>query len=130
MRRLKNLPSQLVNGVKGLMMEHESNQNCARWLMIVAATFCLVAVCELPYGFYRLLRWITCGAAVAAAFQLYSSRRYNMVWIAGAVGLIFNPISPFFFPRNAWRIIDAGAAVSFFVFFFATRKRPVGGTVS
>jgi len=31
------------------------------WVLLAAAVFSFVGMADLPYGFYRLLRWVACG---------------------------------------------------------------------
>lgn len=109
------------------MSESESNLNVPRWLMLFAAVSCIIAIGDLPYGFYRLLRWIACGVAIASGFHFYSSKQFTMVWIAGIIALIFNPLFPFFFSKDVWRVLDAGAGISFIIFFVAARKIKTDG---
>ena len=98
-----------------------SSQILPRWVLIGAAVLCFVAIADLPYGFYRLVRWVACGVAIASAVQLYRNGRIGWVWTMGVVALVFNPIFPFYFPRSAWMIFDAGAGACFFTVFWQTR---------
>lgn len=86
-----------------------------QWLLFVVALFCFIAIADLPYGFYILLRWVVFGVAIAASLHMQVNRRINWIWILGIVALIFNPFIPFHFPKNIWRFLDAVAGVSFFV---------------
>lgn len=98
-----------------------SNQFLPRWVLICAAVLCFVAMTDLPYGFYRLVRWVACGVAIASAIQMHGNKRIGWVWIFGIVALIFNPLFPFYFPKNTWVIFDAGAGACFLTAFWQTR---------
>ena len=50
----------------------------AVWL--VPAAMLLVALADLPYGFYTLLRLVVCGAAVLLAFHEYDLRGDASGW--------------------------------------------------
>lgn len=97
------------------------SQFLPRWVLISAALFCFVAIADLPYGFYRLVRWIACGVAVASAIQMHGAKRTGWVWSFGVVALVFNPLFPFNFPRNTWVFFDAGAGSCFLTLFWQTR---------
>ncbi|MGD9419264.1 MAG: DUF6804 family protein [Verrucomicrobiales bacterium] len=92
------------------------------WVLIAAAVFSFVAIADLPYGFYRLLRWVACGVAIASAVQLHINRHSGWVWALGIVALIFNPLIPFHFSKDTWRILDFGAGALFVVTLWITRQ--------
>lgn len=83
---------------------------------LVAGIFCGIAIFNLPYGFYMLLRCVSSGAAI---YLLLTARQRIQDWQVFAlivVILVFNPIFKVHLGRDMWRIIDAVAAV----FYFAT----------
>lgn len=92
------------------------------WVLVAAAVISFVAIADLPYGFYRLLRWITCGVAIASAVQLHHNRHTGWVWALGIVALIFNPLIPFHFAKDTWRVFDFFAGALFFVTLWITRQ--------
>jgi hypothetical protein len=100
----------------------ENKQILPHWVLIAVSLFCFIAVVELPYGFYKLLRWVVCGVAIASAVQLHLNHHMGWVWALGIVALIFNPLIPFYFPRDVWRVIDAAAGASFLVTLWISRK--------
>lgn len=99
-----------------------SRQFLPSWVLICAAALCFVAIADLPYGFYRLIRWVACGTAIASAIQAHVNRRADWVWALGIIALIFNPLIPFYFPKIAWRIFDVAAGACFLTFFWQTRS--------
>lgn len=91
-------------------------------VLVAAAIFSFVAIAELLYGIYRLLRWVDCSVAIAAAIQLHINRHSGWVWALGIVALIFNPLIPFHFPKDIWRIFDFGAGALFVVTLWILRR--------
>ena len=88
------------------------------WLLACVAAFCFAAIGDIPYEYYRLLRWTVCAVAISAALQFYLNRsfsRLGWIWVLGVAALIFNPVTPFHFPRETWRIIDAATGLLFLV---------------
>ena len=68
-----------------------------------------------PYDYYRILRWVTCAAAVCTACEAYIWRRHWAVWVFGLIALVFNPLIPFHLSRSIWQVLDTGGAVVFLV---------------
>jgi hypothetical protein len=89
--------------------------------VIVAVMLC-VALAPLAYGYYQVLRWVTCGVAVFIAVMAY---RWGKVWAMGVFGLIavlFNPIWPIHLTKNIWMPIDLMCAALFVTGVFVLRK--------
>jgi hypothetical protein len=76
-----------------------------------SAAFCFIAVFDLPYGFYLLLRWVVCGVAVAGAFEFYAVKKFGWVWGLGVLAVLFNPILKVHFEKEIWRVIDSLAGI-------------------
>ncbi len=85
---------------------------------VIAAAFLVGTLGDWPYGYYMLLRWVTCGAAVAVAVYGHGWRRVGWVWLFGFVALLFNPVVPVHLSRETWQPIDMAAAAAFAVAVF------------
>jgi len=94
-----------------------------RWVLIGAAGFAFIAIVDLPYGYYRLLRWVTCCVAIASAIQLHRSCRIGWVWALSGLAVLFNPLIPFHFGRGTWMIFDGAAGCLFLAVFYLARKQ-------
>ena len=93
------------------------------WLAIIAGAMLLIGIFPLPYGYFQLLRWITCGIAI---FLVYIAYRYKKVWVAvifGVIAILFNPIFIIHFEKNVWQWIDAICAAVFITSIFLLRER-------
>lgn len=82
---------------------------------IVAAVILLGALGDWPYGYYKLLRWITCGAAVWVAFLAYGWEKKWATVIFAIVAVLFNPLLPIHMSKEIWQPIDFACAVLFVV---------------
>lgn len=80
-----------------------------------------------PYGYYTLLRWVTCATAVIFAFHGHAGGKMWALWTFGFVALLFNPIAPVYLSREAWRPIDLITAVLFAVGTFTLPPPPRRG---
>lgn len=85
------------------------NKWLPRWVVLVAAILAFLAIADLPYGFYRLLRWVVFLVALATAFRLRDSPGW--MWGMGVVAVVFNPILPLHFDKAVWRVLDGGAGM-------------------
>lgn len=92
------------------------------WVLIGAAALAFVAVVDLPYGYYRFLRWSTCAVAVGSAIQLHRTGRQGWAWALGAVAALFNPFVPVHFEKDTWRVLDAGAGIVLLAVLYLARK--------
>lgn len=100
----------------------KGNQIIPNWVLLATAALAFVAIADLPYGYYRFLRWIVCAVAIASAIQLHKEQRQGLAWVLGAVALLFNPLVPVHFEKATWRIFDGAAGVAFLIVFYFSRK--------
>lgn len=96
---------------------------------IVSATMLLMALLDMPYSYYTLLRIVvTISAGVHCWFVLTredAGKISNRLHVAvfSAIGILFNPIIPIYLDREVWQIIDVAVAVLFvFAAVFVYRK--------
>ena len=75
----------------------------------------LGAVARWPYGYYQILRWATCAAAVYVAYNAYQWRKLWAVYLFGVVAVLFNPLAPIHLSRGTWQVVDPAAALAFLV---------------
>ena len=73
---------------------------------LVAMIMLFVAVADLQYGYYQILRWVVCGAAAYIAYIAYNWRKVWATWVFGFVALLFNPIIPVHLTKEIWQPID------------------------
>jgi len=80
---------------------------------LVAAIMLFVAIAELPYGYYQILRWVVCGVAIYIAYMAYRWRKVWATWVFGFVAALFNPIIPVHLTKEIWQPIDVICAILF-----------------
>ena len=76
------------------------------------------AIVEWPYGYYILLRWITCITSILVAFQAFEK---NIDWVKVVfivIAILFNPLAPIYLSRSTWIPLDIITAI---LFIFAIR---------
>lgn len=83
------------------------------WVILLTAVLCFAAIADLPYNYYRFLRWAVCAVAIVSAIQMHRFNRQGWVWILGTVAILFNPLVPISFEKTTWQIIDGSTGVVF-----------------
>ena len=74
---------------------------------LVAAAMLLVALGDLPYGYYTLLRFVVCCVATYGAFRAYEAGAEAWVGMLGGTALLFNPVLSVYLARETWAVVDA-----------------------
>jgi len=73
------------------------------------------AIAEWPYGYYTILRWITCRTSILVVLQAFEK---NINWakvIFIIIAILFNPLVPIYLSRSTWIPLDIITAI-FFIF--------------
>lgn len=80
---------------------------------LITAAMLFAALAEWPYGYYQVLRWVTCAAAVFVAFVAYDWQKLWATWLFGFIAFLFNPLIPIHLSRELWQPIDLICALLF-----------------
>ncbi len=73
---------------------------------LVAALMLFVAIADLPYGYYQMLRWAVSGVSVYIAYMAYRWGKVWATWVFGFVAALFNPLFPVHLTKDIWQPID------------------------
>ena len=80
---------------------------------LMAATLLFGALGRWPYGYYTLLRIISCAAAAFTVFCFWGTRHSWATWAFGIIAILFNPLIPIHLSREIWQPLDVVAACAF-----------------
>lgn len=87
-----------------------------------------------PYGYYVLLRWVSCAVFAYLACQASASKEREWVWVLGVAAAIYNPIVPVHLTREIWSVVNvvtiAMAVASIFVIKPVEVKQSAGQPVT
>jgi len=85
-----------------------------RIFLIIISIFLLLAMADMPMGFYTLLRILVfIGSIVVMAQEYQNGLNFWMIAFI-LIGIIFNPLIPVYLhDKDTWMIIDLIAAVIF-----------------
>lgn len=91
----------------------------------VPAIMLLVALGDMPYGFYSLLRWVACAAFLCLAYQEHQLRGETSAWLImfAILALLFNPVLPVHLTHEAWAPVDAGSAIALVIHYLVRERR-------
>ncbi len=78
---------------------------------IISAILLFWALDKHPYGYYNILRIMVCGTSAFCAYLFSEIENKAMVWIAGIIAILFNPIIPVHLSKEIWGPIDVIAGV-------------------
>ena len=80
-------------------------------VIYIIAGMLFIGAAPLPYGYYTLLRLITCGFFIWAAIINHQNQGKVLPWIFGFLALLFNPIIKIHLPKEFWVVIDISTAI-------------------
>ena len=72
-----------------------------------------LALLDMPYGYYQLLRLVVFICAGWLAWKSVERNRPGGMIVFGLVTLTFNPVFPLHFPRETWAILNIATALVF-----------------
>ena len=99
------------------------NHKLIRVIGLVPTVMLVVAVFDLPYGYYTFLRLVvTVAALLIAWFEWANARRALWLVLMGLIALLFNPIVPVYLTREIWFFIDLAVAAIFMVYVIVTHR--------
>ena len=84
-----------------------------KYFVILSILMLFGAVAEWPYGYYTILRWITCITSILVVLQAFEK---NINWakvIFIIIAILFNPLAPIYLSRSFWIPLDIITAVLF-----------------
>ena len=94
------------------------------WLKLLDIALALGALAPIPYyAYFQLMNWVVVGAALMTAWQAYKLGKLFPAWLFVLVAVVFNPLAPFYFSADVWRIADVVVAALFLVSFFLIRPK-------
>ncbi len=87
-------------------------------MQLVAVIMLLIAVSDLPYDYYTILRFVVCPVSAYGAFLAKSRKKPFWLWSLGICAIIFNPIAKIHFERETWFLLNLLAALLILVSVF------------
>lgn len=95
-------------------------KNCLIILYVIVATLLLVCLCNMPYGYYNLVRFVTMAASIYFAYKEFTEGSKEIGFVFVALALLFQPFFKIVLGRTIWNVVDVVVAV--FLVFMAIKK--------
>lgn len=83
-------------------------------IRVINIALLAVAFTELPYGYYQFVRLVIFVSAVIFAYQAFTFKQKQWVFIWMMLGLLYNPIFPVHLNKEIWLFLN-GVAISIFL---------------
>lgn len=86
-------------------MSSEGSSHYALWLIPMAALG--VALAEMPYGYYQLLRVLIFCVSCFLAYRSHEAHQQAWTWIFVGLAITYNPIIKLHLGAQVWPIVNA-----------------------
>ena len=84
-----------------------------RLLKLFTSVMLFLAIFQLPYGYYNLLRLVVTISSGISSFNAYEDEKVGVAIIFAIICLLFNPIFPIYLDKNMWIPIDILVSIFF-----------------
>jgi hypothetical protein len=73
-----------------------------------------IGLLPMPYTYYTLSRLVVCVCAIYFALNFFRNKKINLVWLFGAVAVLYNPINQVRLgEQSLWMIANIITAIIF-----------------
>jgi len=104
--------------------EHTGMTKANKTPIVISILLLLLAVVpDWPYGYYILLRFVVCGTSFYLLSVSYQNKKIGWSYTCGGIGILFNPIIRFHFPREFWSLVDLIVVLVFAVYIYKQSSR-------
>ena len=91
-------------------------------LKSIPVALLLIALINLPYGYYILLRWIISPIFIYLAIFNHKSKEEAWTWIFAVMGGLYNPILSVHLGRDVWRVANI-ITIGLIIYSFYRKKK-------
>ena len=115
---IKSKVKKQMKNYKQSMTNRKDEKKFIKYFVILSILMLFGAIAEWPYGYYTILRWITCISSILVVFQAFEK---NIDWVKVVfiiIAILFNPLAPIYLSRSTWVPLDIISAT---LFIFAIR---------
>lgn len=89
---------------------------------VITGVMLLLAIGDLPYSYYQLLRLVVCGASIFLIWYFIKSKIEWLGWAFIIPAILFNPLFPIYMDKSTWKLLDLLFGVLFLVSLSAYSK--------
>ena len=93
------------------------------WLKVVAIIMLGGSIAPIPYfAFYQMMNWVVVLASALVVLDSHQKNSVVLLWTFVFVGVLFNPLAPFYLRTDIWHIADIVVIMLFLLSFVALRN--------
>ncbi|WP_216069702.1 DUF6804 family protein [Acinetobacter soli] len=92
-------------------------------LFYIASLLMVLAVINLPYAYYQLLRFVALFAFGMAAYISFYANQKIIPYVLGFMAILFNPFIKINLGRELWMIVDVVSGVGLAIWTFTFFKK-------
>jgi len=81
-----------------------------------------------PYGYYILLRWVSCGVFAFLASKALGAEQQGWVWMLGITAAVYNPIFRVHLTREIWSVVNVSTIAIAVASVFALKIKGQNGS--
>jgi hypothetical protein len=78
---------------------------------LITAALLLWALARHPIGYYTVLRLVTAGVCLYAAYLAVHDKQTGWAFVFGAIAVLFQPFIAFRMTRQTWTYVDVATAL-------------------
>ena len=82
-----------------------------RSAQLITVVLLLVAVADLPYDYYTLLRFVVCPVSAFGAYKANAAKKRGWAWALGIYAVLFNPLIRTHLEKETWAILNIVGAL-------------------
>ena len=101
-------------------MTFETPWGYAIWLIPIAALG--VALADMPYGYYQLLRVLVFCACCYLAFRSHESKLQAWTWLFAGLAITYNPIVKLHLGAEVWPIVNVATILVLAFHLYRSRR--------
>ncbi len=84
-------------------------------LIFLVSLLLFIAILDLPYGYYKILRIIVSIAALILLYYELARKKYFWFIYLFLILIFFNPLIPIYLDKSTWQILDPLAGLYFLI---------------
>lgn len=92
------------------------------WLLGIASIMSFLAISDLPYGYYTLLRLVVCSTGIIYLIFFRNDKYPTIDTIVFVVVLLWNPIIPVYLTKEIWTVLDLMVAIGGIVLIYQLKN--------
>jgi low temperature requirement protein LtrA len=97
-------------------METRKSQEIPVAAALAVTLMMVVGLGDMSYGYYTLLRLVTCGVAVFLAFGAGLAPGHQLRWVLMGVAVVYNPVLPVHLgEKELWSVVNAVTVILFWM---------------